>query len=301
MRLGLVSDTHGELENLREALKQLTGVHKAKKVVHLGDEWEDGAVFQEHPEIEVLLIPGIYASQYRDPAIANRAILGLEGWPVLFTHTPEVQAGDPPGDPDPQELAKTQKVDVVAYGHTHIPALEIKDYVLWVNPGHLKASDKKGHPPSYAVLDFKPEEVEVRIIDLKSKETFARQIFTKKKITLETADLKLRAVLNATQTAQRIWDRLPFEGRARLWGEEIYFPVPVEAELEDGQETVNLGDVGYWPPGQAICFFFGPTPGSKGKEIRPYSPVTVVGRLVDEPKKLKTVKEGETARVIRAW
>jgi len=45
----------------------------------------------------------------------------------------------------------------------------------------------------------------------------------------------------------------------------------VEAELENGQEVVELGDLGYWPPGQAFCLFFGPTPASQGDEIRPAS------------------------------
>lgn len=301
MRLGLVSDTHGELKNLREALRQLTQVHNVERVVHLGDEWEDGEVFKEVPGIEVLMIPGVYAPQYRDPALPNRVICNFEGWEVLFTHAPEVHANDLPEDPDPQELAAAQKIDVVASGHTHIPVLEEREHVLWINPGHLKAEDKKGYAPSYGVLEFRPGEIEAKIIDLASQKTLIQQVFTKKKITVQASGLKLRAILNNTETARKIWDALPIEEKANLWGEEIYFPIPVAAELENGRETVRLGEIGYWPPGKAICFFFGPTPGSKGDEIRPYSPVTVVGKLVDDPKALKAVRENETVKITRLW
>lgn len=301
MRIGLVSDTHGELENLREALRQLTQVHKVEKIVHLGDEWEDSEVFKELLGIDVLVIPGVYASQYLDPAIPNRVIGSFEGWQVIFTHTPDAHAKDLPGDLDPKELAAAQKIDVVAYGHTHIPAIEIKDYVLWVNPGHMKTGDKKGSPPSCAVLDIQPEEVETRIVDLYSKESFVQQTFTKRKVTIQTSGLKIRAILNNTWTAQKIWDALPIEGKASLWGKEIYFRTPVEVEIEDGQETVRLGDIGYWPPDQAICLFFGPTPVSTGDEIRPYSFVTVVGKLVDNPKELRAVREKENIKITRSW
>ncbi|MGB9791543.1 MAG: cyclophilin-like fold protein, partial [Thermacetogeniaceae bacterium] len=247
------------------------------------------------------VIPGVYASQYRDPSVPNRVMESVEGWNVLFTHSPEPHANDLPEDPDPRELAASQKVDVVAYGHTHIPALEERDHVLWVNPGHLKAEDKKGHPPSYAVLEVQPGEVIARIIGLRDQETLAERRFAKKKITVSASDVRLRGVLNSTETAEKLWDALPIEGKANRWGEEIYFGVPVAAELEDGREVVELGDIGYWPPGQALCFFFGPTPVSRGDEIRPYSPVTVVGRLVDDPRSLRKVKEGETVKIAPFW
>ncbi|MEW6424122.1 MAG: YfcE family phosphodiesterase [Bacillota bacterium] len=302
MRLGLISDTHGELENLREAIRQLTREHNVDKIVHLGDEWEDGAVFKELPAgVETLRVPGIYAREYQDPAIQNRVVREIAGWRILFTHTPAAAANDLPGDPDPAELAAAHEIDVVAYGHTHIPSVEEKDQVLWINPGHLKTLDKKGRAPSYAVLAFREGEVEVRIIDLNSREAFVRQTFSKKKITLYTAGLKLRGVLNSTETARKIWDALPVGGRVSLWGEEIYFHVPVAAELENGQETVRLGDIGYWPPGRAVCFFFGPTPVSAGEEIRPYSPVTVVGKMVDDPKQLKAVEDKEAVKIVRGW
>ena len=99
------------------------------------------------------------------------------------------------------------------------------------------------------------------------------------------------------KTAQAIWDALPLESKANTWGDEIYFSIPVELEAENPRETVQLGDLGYWPPGNAFCIFFGPTPASRGGEIRPASPVNVFGRVLGDPKVFKRVKGGERVRV----
>ena len=101
-------------------------------------------------------------------------------------------------------------------------------------------------------------------------------------------------------TAQAIWDALPLEGRANTWGDEIYFSIPVEVEAENQREVVELGDLGYWPPGSAFCIFFGPTPASRGAEIRPASAVNVFGRILGDPKIFKKVKGGEKVRIEQA-
>lgn len=102
------------------------------------------------------------------------------------------------------------------------------------------------------------------------------------------------AELNDTNTASAVWDALPIQANGSTWGDEIYFKIPVDAELEDGQKVVELGDLGYWPPGQAFCLFFGPTPASKGDEIRPASEVTVIGRISGDTGPLKGVASGST-------
>ena len=89
-----------------------------------------------------------------------------------------------------------------------------------------------------------------------------------------------------------IWDALPIEASVSTWGDEIYFGIPVSAGEEMGQEVVELGDLGYWPPGSAFCMFFGPTPMSRGDEIRPASLVTVIGRMHGDSTVLKRVSSG---------
>jgi hypothetical protein len=114
-----------------------------------------------------------------------------------------------------------------------------------------------------------------------------------KKIRVLIGDLKGEAELNESLTAQLIWEVLPIEGRGNLWGEEIYFSIPVKTGQEKGaREVVSSGELGYWPPGKAFCIFFGPTPASRGDEIRAASAVNIVGRVLSDPKAFLKVKDG---------
>jgi len=114
-----------------------------------------------------------------------------------------------------------------------------------------------------------------------------------KKISILVSDLKVEAELNESKTAQLIWEALPIEAKANLWGEEIYFTIPVETRLETGsREVVSTGELGYWPTGHAFCIFFGPTPASRGDEIRAASAVNVIGKVLGDPKVFLKVKEG---------
>ena len=110
-----------------------------------------------------------------------------------------------------------------------------------------------------------------------------------KRIQIIAGAIEVEVELNGTKTAQTIWEALPITGRANLWGDEIYFSIPLNLELEAGQELVNIGDLGYWPEGNAFCIFFGPTPVSRGDEIRPASPVTVFGKVIGDATVFKNV------------
>ncbi|MEM2480550.1 MAG: cyclophilin-like fold protein [Candidatus Hadarchaeales archaeon] len=102
------------------------------------------------------------------------------------------------------------------------------------------------------------------------------------------------------KTAEKILRALPLEGTACRWGEEVYFETPVEAEEEEAVQDVEVGDVAYWPPGRAICIFFGRTPVSRGEKPRAYSPVNVFARVVGNPKLFSKVREGDRILVFRA-
>ncbi len=112
----------------------------------------------------------------------------------------------------------------------------------------------------------------------------------------------VEAVLNdeSPDTAKAVWEALPIEARANTWGDEIYFGIPVKADTENPREVVGLGDLAYWPPGNAFCIFFGKTPASRGDEIRPASAVNVFGKVEGDPKAFKKVRSGDTIRIERA-
>ena len=121
-----------------------------------------------------------------------------------------------------------------------------------------------------------------------------------RRISITAGGVEVTATLDASRTADLVWEALPVTASCSTWGDEIYFGTEVEAPLEDGREVVDLGDVGYWPPGRALCLFFGPTPASRGDEIRPASAVNVLGRIEGDPAVLKAVASGAQIVVERA-
>ncbi len=101
-------------------------------------------------------------------------------------------------------------------------------------------------------------------------------------------DVVVTAVLNESSTARQLWEALPVESEAKRWGDEVYFETSVQAGEEGAQAEVASGTVAYWPPGRALCFFFGQ---------QPYSPVNVVGEIEGDPSVLSTVEDGQAVRV----
>lgn len=118
------------------------------------------------------------------------------------------------------------------------------------------------------------------------------------KIKITAGSVSMEAELNDSETAKKIGEALPIEGKANTWGDEIYFSIPVEAKAEpDASPEVEIGDIAYWPPGSAFCIFFGPTPASSEGQIRAASDVNIVGSLLGEPEDFKEVKSGTTVKI----
>jgi uncharacterized protein len=111
-------------------------------------------------------------------------------------------------------------------------------------------------------------------------------------IRITAGPVSVRATLEDTATGRAIRAALPIRGRASTWGDEIYFAIPVDADEDDARGTVDVGDLAYWPPGSAFCIFFGPTPASRGNEVRPASPVNVVGRVEGDATVFRQVRDG---------
>lgn len=117
-------------------------------------------------------------------------------------------------------------------------------------------------------------------------------------ITIRGRDAAITIELNDSATAAQLLEQLPFDGRAQIWGDEIYFASPVQAEAgPDDAAMVEVGEVAYWPPGKAICLFFGPTPASTDERPVAASPVTVVGRIVGGLEDCRRVGAGENLTI----
>ena len=125
----------------------------------------------------------------------------------------------------------------------------------------------------------------------------------RREVTVKVGELEVKAWFNETDTATKVFDVLPITSSVNIWGDEIYFTIPVETGLEDAREIVNIGDIAYWPQGNALCVFLGRTPISEADEIRPISPVNVIGGIEGDDglfqKLLGELKRGRDITIIR--
>lgn len=119
------------------------------------------------------------------------------------------------------------------------------------------------------------------------------------KIIFEFEKLSIEGELNDSPTSKALINSLPIEGISQIWGDEIYFSTSISKENDEwAKETVDLGDIAFWPPGNAICLFFGPTPVSSGDEIRPASATNVMGKIIGDLEELKTINSGDNVKVV---
>jgi hypothetical protein len=108
------------------------------------------------------------------------------------------------------------------------------------------------------------------------------------RVQIDAADVDLRVELNDSHTTAALLKALPLTAEAQTWGPEVYFSVPVDCDEEDPWSVVDLGAVGYWPPGRAVCLFFGQ---------QPVSPVNLIGMIQGDPTVLEAVEDGQLVRL----
>ena len=115
-----------------------------------------------------------------------------------------------------------------------------------------------------------------------------------RKILITINNLSVSAELNDSVSANKIWGALPLSGSVNVWGDEIYFEIPISLkEVSDAQQEVDIGTLAYWPPGSALCVFFGKTPASTSDKPKAYSPVNILGSVDGDSKVFKIVKVGD--------
>ena len=118
------------------------------------------------------------------------------------------------------------------------------------------------------------------------------------RIKIRIGKVEVFAELKATPTAKKVLKALSFGSQAETWGEEVYFQIPVRADLEtDAQQVVDPGSVCFWTQGSCLALPFGPTPISKGTECRLADKCNILGKLEGDPKVLRNVRAGATVRV----
>lgn len=119
-----------------------------------------------------------------------------------------------------------------------------------------------------------------------------------KRARISCGRLSFDAEFLETNTTQMMFKEMPFSGNVTFWGDEIYFPISVTAELEENAlEEVEVGTLAYWPPTKAFCIFFGPTPVSTSSKPKGFSAVNVCGKILGDLEKLRSISPGEEIRV----
>lgn len=114
-----------------------------------------------------------------------------------------------------------------------------------------------------------------------------------RRLKMVIGSVEIRAELFDTPTADALYAGLPFESTASTWGDEVYFATPVSVPAEpDARTVVEAGELAFWLAGDSIAIGFGPTPVSRGDEIRLASPANVWGRALDDVKQLSSVPSG---------
>lgn len=161
--IGVISDTHQNLDYLNKVIK-LFRQAQVELIIHLGDDYPD--IDETAQGIKVIKVPGVYDPEYEIGSIPHRQVVELSGIKVLLTHSAQSHENDSRDDVAPLELARQEGAKLILYGHSHIPAIEEKEGLIWLNPGHLKLADKKGHPASYAVIIIEAGKLEIEITDL---------------------------------------------------------------------------------------------------------------------------------------
>ena len=127
MKIGIVSDTHRNIEYLRTVTDFLVNRQKIVALYHLGDDYDDVKELEEL-YLEIVQVPGIYDSRYKSGKLAAKALETILGLNILLVHSFEKDAVE-------DDIVRS---DIISYGHTHHYEMRLEDGRLYMNPGHLK-------------------------------------------------------------------------------------------------------------------------------------------------------------------
>lgn len=117
-------------------------------------------------------------------------------------------------------------------------------------------------------------------------------------VTLEfESGVKVICELAEHPELEKLLAHSPFSSEAERWGDEVYFELPVKLEFDGERMLMEVGEVAYWPEGNSICIFFGPTPISRDEKPVAYSKVKPLGRVIEGVEHLRKVKNGEYVKV----
>lgn len=166
MRIGAMSDTHGNLALMRRAADRMIDDFAVGVIVHLGDDCSD-AKGMDTRGVRLVAVPGMYEPAWEDGSVPHRVIEEFGGFRFLISHAPTKDGHDFPGDINPNLASSKYSCDVLLHGHTHrYRAVEGEDGLIIINPGHMKSEEDRGAPASFAIIDAQSPDLKVEFYDM---------------------------------------------------------------------------------------------------------------------------------------
>ena len=164
MTIGVMSDTHRNMELLNDALALMLDTFAATRIYHLGDDYEDSAALVNRG-VRLTRVPGIYDKEYGDPGIPKRVIDDVGGVKILAAHAEKTV---------PQNELGAAAIMLV--GHTHTYEIRPTTSTIVFNPGHLKSASEKGRKPTFGIIEVGENAIRLAIYDLSGEPVLTREI-----------------------------------------------------------------------------------------------------------------------------
>ncbi|MFH1830901.1 MAG: YfcE family phosphodiesterase [Pseudomonadota bacterium] len=169
MLIGVMSDTHGNLNYMQRAAYLMVYEFGVEAIIHLGDDYADAIKMDTHGRV-LFAVPGMFEKAWNDKNIPHRLIKEFGGIVFMLSHTPARDKHDKGGDINPARALSDYGADVLLHGHTHIHRLiGSEDGLILICPGQLKAEKDRGFPAGFAIIDAKRPNLYVRFVDLYGK------------------------------------------------------------------------------------------------------------------------------------
>lgn len=154
MTLGVMSDTHNNLELMAKAADLMISRFAVTKIYHLGDDYEDSSGLLSRG-VEIVRVPGIYDREYANSAIPKRIRNNVSGLELLLAHAEKTLPEN-----------EINAADMILIGHTHLHEIRDAEGKVLFNPGHLKGPNDKGRGPTFGVIHIEADSIELTVYDL---------------------------------------------------------------------------------------------------------------------------------------
>ncbi len=184
MLLGVLSDTHGNIETMQGVVDRMIDKYHVESIIHLGDDMKDTEFLNTHGK-KLYVVPGMYEDAWNDKNVQHRMIKEFDGVTFLISHTPTRDSHDRKGDINPERARSKFKADVLLHGHTHRHrAVESADNgLIVINPGHLKDLHDRNTPASFAIIDVNRSCLSVKFVGL-DDELLGEELFDLKEASI---------------------------------------------------------------------------------------------------------------------